>query len=91
MGGCVATDRITVDGNRVGYMCRTEPINDLDSGWQFLAGDESQEYVDVADNSGVYDVNTIANYDPEIIPFLHFPIGSEFERDEVSGNLTQIR
>jgi hypothetical protein len=28
----------------------------------------------------VYDVNTIANYGPTIIPFLDSPIGSVFER-----------
>ena len=80
-GGCIATDRITVDGFRVGYMVREEPDNPTDSGWVFLSGEESQAYLDDADNMGVYDVNTIANYDPEIIPLLDAPTGSAFARE----------
>jgi hypothetical protein len=32
------------------------------------------------DNHGIYDVNTIANYDPEIIPLLDQPAGSAYLR-----------
>ena len=83
MGGCIASDRITVDGTRVGYMYREQPDNDVDSGWRFFAGDESPEYAETADNFTVYDVNTICNYDPAIIPFLGAPSGSAFAR--ISG------
>lgn len=84
--GCFATDRILVDGCKVGYMYREEPDddseNDLDSGWRFTAGDESDEYMDDSKNSGFYALNTIANNDSEIIPFLTAPYGSFFYRDE---------
>jgi hypothetical protein len=84
-GACFATDLITVEGRRVGYMYRQAPDNDADSGWRFLAGDESDAYVTDPDNHGVYDVNTIANYDPDIIPFLDAPALSAFERRDGSG------
>ena len=80
MGGCIATDAITVENLKVKYMTRMEPENDADSGWLFQSGTETQEYMDDADNMAVYDVNTIANYDPSIIPYLESPIGSEFMR-----------
>ncbi len=80
-GGCIASDRITVDGQLVGYMYRDKPTNQLDNGWRFLAGDESNEYMADNSNHTVYDVNTIANYDTAIIPLLHSPEGSAFERD----------
>lgn len=84
--GCLATDRITVDGVPVGYMYREEPDGDYpDSGWRFTAGDESDEYMDDPDNSGIYTLNTICNYDPDIIPLLHFPYGTVFYRDS-DGN-----
>ena len=88
-GGCIATDMITVDGMPVGFMCREEPNNPQDSGWCFTSGHESQEYMDDAKNHAIYDVNTIANYDPEIIPLLGAPIGSAYERDE-SGKFVEI-
>lgn len=80
MGGCIATDKITVDGELVDYMIREEPDDDLDSGWQFFSGTENQEYIDNPNNSAIYDVNTIANYDRAIIPYLNLPIGVQLER-----------
>jgi hypothetical protein len=88
-GSCFATDMITVSGHKIGYMYRERPINDLDSGWRFFSGDESQDYVDDARNTMMYDVNTIANYDPDVIPFLGAPIGSTYERD-TSGAFIRI-
>ncbi len=83
--GCIATDRILVDGCKVGYMYREQPEFDGDSGWRLTAGDESDEYMDDPDNSGLYHLNTLCNYDPEIIPFLHAEVGTAYLRDE-DGN-----
>ena len=80
MGSCLASDKITVDGELVDYMYREAPSNNVDCGWRFFSGSETQEYVDNADNSAFYHVNTIANCDPAIIPYLHLPIGVELER-----------
>ncbi|MEX0876598.1 MAG: DUF2185 domain-containing protein [Phycisphaerales bacterium] len=80
LGGCIATDKIVVDGLPVGFMQRDPPRNDMDSGWGFMSGYESDEYMNDAKNHGIYDVNTIANYDPSIVPFLHAPVGSAFGR-----------
>jgi hypothetical protein len=80
LGGAFATDRITVEGARVGYMYREHPDNGIDSGWRFMAGDEGDRYMDDPANIGIFDVNTIANYDPAIIPYLKAPIGSAFRR-----------
>jgi hypothetical protein len=89
-GACFATDRITVDGRKVGFMYREAPDHEVDSGWRFLAGDESQDYMDDPDRHGVYDVNTIANYDPEIVPHLAAPAGAAFERDRRSGRFVAV-
>lgn len=87
-GSCIATDRITVDGLRVGYMYREAPCDAFDSGWHVFSGDESQEYVDNPRNLAIYNVNTIANYDPEITPFLDKPFGTAGARVE-SGNFIE--
>jgi len=81
-GGCLASDKITVDGDEVGFMYREEPCFDEDSGWRFLAGTEDEEYMDNPDNTAIYDVNTIANYDRAIIAYLHLPVGLELQRIE---------
>ena len=89
-GDCFATDRVAIDGQSVGYMYREAPEFDADSGWRFFAGDESQEYLDNPQNLGIYDVNTIANFDTDIIPFLGAPVGSEFGRDATNGEIREI-
>lgn len=86
MEGCIATDKITVEGYKVGFMYRDNPLDEIDSGWRFFSGTENQEYVDDPNNSMIYDVNTIANYDKAIIPYLHLPIGAELEREQDSDN-----
>jgi hypothetical protein len=86
LGGCIASDKITVEGQRVAYMIREQPSRAEDSGWIFTSGAESQDYMDDPANFEVYDVNTIANYDPDIIPFLRAPPGSSFERPGNEGD-----
>jgi hypothetical protein len=83
-GACIASDQITAEGKKVGFMYREEPSPSVqaDSGWRFFSGEEAQEYVDDANNLCFYDINTIANYDNSIIPFLVAPIGSAFGKNE---------
>jgi hypothetical protein len=88
-GAAYASDRITVDGALVGWCYREEPDSAVDSGWRFFAGDESQEYADTPANLALYDINTIANYDPEIVSLIESPVGSSFERNS-DGKLVQI-
>ena len=75
-----------VGGSLVGYCYREAPDSAVDSGWRFFAGDESQEYADLPENFALYDLNTVANYDPSITEILNNPIGSCFERN-VLGQL----
>ncbi len=82
MGACIATDQITVEGVKVGFMYREELHSELDSGWRLFSGTETQEYLDDFDNSEIFDLNVIANYDPAIIPYLKMPIGTSLERVE---------
>ena len=53
-GSCFASDHITVEGRKVGFMYREEADNEIDSGWRFLSGHESQEYLDDPDHLSIY-------------------------------------
>jgi hypothetical protein len=89
-GYCVATDMITVEGYPVRFMYREEAEDEDNSGWCFFSGFESDEYANNADNSALYAINTIANYDPSIIPHLDAPPGSAFEKPEGKEVFVQI-
>ena len=88
--GCIATNRITMEGCKVGYCYRENPDGGWDSGWRFTAGDESEAYMDDPNNAGIYKLNTICNDDPDIIPLLNTPAPCAFERDE-NGVFQQIK
>lgn len=75
--GCIVSDMITKEGWKVGYMFRDEPLeNQPDSGWHFFKGDESDAYSNDAGNFHVFALNTVCNYDPDIIPYLRYPVGT---------------
>ncbi len=91
MGSCLASDKITVEGLPVGYMYREDPEEENDSGWRFLSGTETQDYIDDPNNSMVFEVNTVANYDTSIIPYLKSRTGMELERVENSNEFTEVK
>jgi hypothetical protein len=88
LGGCIVADSISVDARPIGLMERGDPVDDVDSGWMFAAGDEAEEYFADPNNATVFDVNTIANYDPAIVEFLTYPAGTRIERR--NGHLTVV-
>ena len=88
-GSCYATDMITVEGHKVGFAYRDKKRHKTDSGWVFMSGNETQEYADNPDNMAIYDINTIANYDPDIVTIIESPIGSQFTKGD-SGQFIEI-
>lgn len=79
--GCFASDKITKKGYKVGYMYREQPDEVTpDSGWRFLAGDEDDEYINNPNNLHIFALNTICNYDRDIIPYLKSEVGSAYIR-----------
>ena len=91
MGGAFATDRITVDGQKIGYMYREKTLREEDSGWRFFAGDEDQAYIDDLRHTEIYAVNTIANYDPDIIPYLDTPAPCAFEKIQGTRKYQRVK
>ena len=83
--GCFASDKITKNGFKVGYMYREKSEEGKpDSGWRFFAGDEDDEYINNPSNLHIFDINTICNYDNDIIPYLKSEIGTAYIR--ISSN-----
>ena len=87
---CAATARITYEGQPVRLMYREEPINEADSGWQFLDGTETEEYLADPNNAAMYRLNTVANFDAAIIPYLDYPVGTDLERVEGTDEFVKI-
>lgn len=90
MGSCMASDKIMVEGELIGFMYRAEPTLSHDSGWRFLSGTETQVYADDPQNWAFYHVNTVVNYDPAVIPYLDLPIGTELERIQNTSSFRNV-
>ena len=80
---CYVTDRVSIDGKPIQYAERQLPNpNYPDSGWKFMAGDETTKYLSDGNNIGVFTLNHMANYDESLLDILDAPVGSVYVRDE---------
>lgn len=79
-GSCIVSNKITVEGEKIGYMYREKPSNEVDTGWRFFSGNEDDDYTNNPDNFNVFDINTICNYDDTIIPYLNSEINISYEK-----------
>ncbi|MCR5104915.1 MAG: DUF2185 domain-containing protein [Eubacterium sp.] len=77
---CVVSKKITQDGWKVGYMMRTAPHDEEDSGWEFMAGDEDDDYINDIENHRLCAVHSIVGIDPVILGYIDNPENSRFIR-----------
>jgi hypothetical protein len=84
-GNCVVSNTI-IEGSKVGFMYREEPDDGNDSGWRFLSGTETQQYVNNLKNSKTCDISVVSQLDPSIVSYLHLPFETELERIENTEN-----
>lgn len=85
-GHAYTSRRVAVDKRKPQVMYREAADHGLDTGWRFLAGDESPQYLQTPGNVVFCDIQDIASLEPEIVQFLHMlpPVafvntGSTFE------------
>ena len=76
--------KISDEGYKVGYMCKEEPLSDNDSGWQFMAGNEDDEYINDSKNIAIMSVNELYQIDKDIWNYIDSPVGASFIR--ISSN-----
>ncbi len=73
--------KITKEGWKVGYMERSEPMDETDSGWALFAGDEGEDYVSDAGNFDVISVGAVCQQlDSDIFKYIDMPAGTRLIR-----------
>lgn len=80
--------KVLEEGWKIGYMCRDEAMNENDSGWQFLAGNEDDEYINNHENCLLVHVQDVYQLDPDIWNYIDNPVGTELIR--ISSNEFEI-
>lgn len=76
----LVSERIIKEGYKVGYMIRCNPHDAMDSGWQFLAGDEDDAYLNDVKKIELLPVGYVCNLDPDISKYINYPVGTELIR-----------
>ncbi len=89
-GYSIASNQILEEGFPILFMYREEPMEEEDTGWRFLSGQEDQDYLDDPQNSRFVGLNTMANLDQQIIRHLKHPVGTELDRTEPDGDFAII-
>ncbi|MEG0295994.1 MAG: DUF2185 domain-containing protein [Clostridium sp.] len=91
MGGAIVSNMVVEEGYPILVMYREEPNYAEDSGWNFMSGYEEDEYCRDASNFKVYSVNTLVNYNNDILKHLDSGFNTAFERDSEEGEFEEIQ
>lgn len=78
------------EGWKIGYMRRDEAVNEHDSGWSFMVGNESDEYYKDYRNISLMSIQEVIQYDSAVWKHITSPVGTglirissdEFEVDD---------
>jgi hypothetical protein len=87
---CFVTQRILKDGAMVNYLYRDEPDSENDSGWRFMANDESDDYMDDPRNIAFVSVGLVLSKDDSFIDLLDAEAGASFARDPLTKAFVAI-
>lgn len=90
-GFSIVSNQILNDGLPILFMYREESIEEEDSGWRFLSGQEDQDYLDDPENSRFIGLNTMANMEEKIIRHLKKSRGTELERDSADEDFRPMK
>lgn len=82
---CIAPGAVARGEAPVIYAYRETPHSDFDSGWRFFAADRDEALLADAEDRAVADLGHICERDPDLHAIIEAPIGSAFEREDVTG------
>lgn len=80
--------RVLDDGWKVGYMYRAEALDENDSGWSFMAGNEDDEYINDCTNIALVRIQDVYQLEPDIWNYIDNPVGTGIIR--ISSNEFEI-
>ena len=76
----IVSAKILREGYKVGYMLRFEPHDGDDSGWQLLAGNEEDNYLNDVKNISLAPLGYVCELDPDILKYVDYPVGTKLIR-----------
>ena len=77
LGGCVVSKNILNGLGNVKWCIRESSRNELDNGWRFLSGIDTDDFLADSSNMAVCDWGTIVNIEPAVIEIFYMPVGTD--------------
>lgn len=92
---CFVTERVLFDEQPVGALYRETPEETEEdmadfSGWNIMAGDEDDDYLDDSNNWHYVSLGSVLNIDDRFIDVLDAPFDSEFEFDPETETFVEV-
>ena len=72
--------RVLEEGWKIGFMCRDEALDERDSGWSLMAGNEDEEYNNDPNNIALVSLYYATQLDPDIWEYIENPVGTHLIR-----------
>jgi hypothetical protein len=92
---CMATQKVLYENAQIKWFYREESMGEVragifDTGWRFMAGDETDEYLENPDNLHLVSLGALLNKDDSFVDLLDAPEGSAFGWDDNLKKYRQI-
>lgn len=82
-GSAIICGHVAINRCPILYAERSEPIDEIDSGWQFLCNASENEDVGQAQ---VWSINEVLCYEPSLKRFMNYPPGTRLERKNIESD-----
>ncbi len=86
---CYVSNRVLYGGEKVGYLHRESPDQENDSGWRFMVGDETEDYLSDAKNLSYVSIGAVLREDNSFIELLDHKANIAFLRNS-AGKFTRL-
>lgn len=74
---CIVSNHIIHGDAELRWCFREKPASDLDSGWRFLSGIDTEAYINDPSNMSVCAWQTMVEIEPAVLPLLHMRVGTD--------------
>ena len=76
----IVSKKVREEGWKISYGMREEPTREGDSGWYFCVGNESDDYLDNADNFELWKIGSVLMFDQTLNELITVPYGTAIIR-----------
>jgi hypothetical protein len=86
--GAILSKSVAEGGKPILYAERSDPLDEFDSGWQFLSNDEENL---TAEEARIWTIGEVLEHEPTLENFVHMREGTKLSRAAKSSQWTELQ